>query len=61
MLTSEFKDSHPATSWIDMVNMRHILVHGYYQIDSKIVWATIKYDLPKLKLQLADYLNELAE
>ena len=30
MLTNEIKDQHPATPRIDIVGMRHVLVHGYY-------------------------------
>lgn len=30
MLTNDFKGQHPATPWIDIVGMRHVLVHVYY-------------------------------
>ncbi len=58
MLTKEFRDAHPATNWRDIIDMRHILVHGYYQVDSRIVWATIRNDLPLLKIQIAEYIKE---
>jgi len=58
MLTNEFKDAHSATNWKDIINMRHILVHGYYQVDSRIVWVTIRNDLPTLKKQIEEYLKE---
>jgi len=58
MLTKEFKDAHTATNWKDIINMRHILVHGYYHVDSRIVWVTIKSDLPILEKQVDEYLNE---
>ena len=61
MLTNEFRNTHPATNWRDIIDMRHILVHGYYQVDSKIVWASIRNDLPILKMQVAEYLKEQAE
>ena len=42
-----------------MIGMRHILVHGYYQIKDEIVWATIETELQPLKekilLLLQDY------
>ena len=59
MLTHEFKDSHPVTPWKDIINMRHILVHGYYQVDSREVWMTIKNDLPLLEKQIEQYLTEI--
>ena len=58
MLTSEFKDAHPDTSWKDIVRMRHILVHGYYQIDAAILWHTIINDLPPLRKQIDSYLDQ---
>lgn len=59
MLTNEFKESHPDTNWNDIIRMRHILVHGYYQVDSRIVWITIQNDIPILEAQIDKYLNEL--
>lgn len=61
MLTAAFKESHPLTPWRDIINMRHILVHGYYHVDSREVWATIVNDLPPLKTQIADYLSEFRD
>lgn len=58
MLTREFRENHPRTSWKDIINMRHILVHGYYQVDSRIVWQTIVNDLPLLKEQISGYIRE---
>ncbi len=39
--------------------MRHILVHGYYHIDSSIVWQAIHNDLPQLKTDIEKLLDEL--
>ena len=61
MLTHEFKDDHPETPWQDIINMRHILVHGYYQVDSREVWNSIKNDLPVLSKQIDKYLAEYDE
>ena len=38
--------------------MRHVLVHGYYQIKDEIVWATVQEDLQPLKTQIISYLKE---
>jgi len=59
LLTKEFKTNHPSIEWEDMIGMRHILVHGYYQIKDEIIWATIETELQPLKekllLLLADH------
>lgn len=59
MLTLEFRENHTEISWKDIINMRHILVDDYYQVDASIVWSTIDNDLPQLKQHIQIYLSEL--
>lgn len=49
LLSKEFKLHHTSIDWDDMIGMRHILVHGYYQIKDEIIWATIETELQPLK------------
>jgi uncharacterized protein with HEPN domain len=56
LVTKEFKDSHPEIEWKLLIGMRHILVHGYYQIKDEIVWATIQTELQPLKEKLKNIL-----
>ena len=58
MLTNEFRDSHPQTAWRDIIAMRHVLVHGYYQVSAKQVWRVVHEDLPLLKEQVKSYGKE---
>lgn len=57
-LTNEFKETHIQTPWKYIVGMRHILVHGYYQINRKSVINTIRQDFPILRIQILKYLSE---
>lgn len=41
-LTNDFRNNHPEIEWKKIISMRHILVHGYYDTDEKIVWDTTK-------------------
>ena len=34
--------------WPEVVNMRHRLVHGYFDINLDILWATVQTSLPDL-------------
>lgn len=61
MLTNEFREAHPQTAWRDIIAMRHVLVHGYYQVSTKQVWKVIQEDLPPLKEQLATYYKGIVE
>ncbi len=59
-LTLEFKDTHPATPWRQIVAMRHILVHGYYQVSASEIYNVYKTDLPGLLTQISSYLDEIS-
>ncbi|MCH5223832.1 MAG: DUF86 domain-containing protein [Muribaculaceae bacterium] len=57
-MTKDFINTHPNTPWKHIINMRHFLVHGYYQVSKKIVWETAKLDLKSLKSQVEKYIEE---
>ncbi|MCX6271563.1 MAG: DUF86 domain-containing protein [Bacteroidetes bacterium] len=57
LLTNNFKSKYPSVEWNDMIGMRHVMVHGYYQIKDEIVWATIETELPPLKEQILKIIN----
>ena len=57
-LTKEFISSHSEVPWRAIINMRHVLVHGYYQIEPQILWETINNDLMELKEAIERYLTE---
>lgn len=38
----------PDIPWPDVVNMRNRLVHGYFDINLDILWATVRTSLPDL-------------
>jgi uncharacterized protein with HEPN domain len=57
-LSNEFKESHANVAWGSMIGMRHVLVHGYFETDTEIVWKVVEKDLPDLKKQLEAILAE---
>ena len=52
LLSVPFKESHTQIDWEPIICMRHVLVHGYYQIRDEIVWETIEMELQPLKEQI---------
>lgn len=58
-LTNDFKESHPDTPWRQIVSMRHILVHGYYQVTADEIFNVYQQDLPILLQQLSSYFAEM--
>jgi uncharacterized protein with HEPN domain len=59
LLTKDFKNKFNSISWDDIIGMRHVLVHGYYQIRDEIVWTTIENDLPPFKREILQIFNEI--
>ena len=57
LLTKDFKSKYESIEWDDIIGMRHILVHGYYQIKDEIIWATIETELAPLKSKLQKLLK----
>jgi uncharacterized protein with HEPN domain len=57
-LSSSFRESYPEVAWGGMIGMRHVLVHGYFETNTTLVWKVIERDLPVLKEQLTEILAE---
>ena len=57
-LSKEFVAAHPQTNWQEIADMRHHLVHGYYQVDSTIIWEVIQHNLKPLREEIVRYLLE---
>jgi len=51
-ITKEFKAKHPEIEWRVIINLRHVLVHGYYKIKQEVIWDIIQKDLQPLKEQI---------
>ena len=58
LLTKHFKAEHVTIEWNDIIGMRHVLVHGYYQIKDEIIWATIEAELQPLRKEILDLREE---
>ncbi len=61
MLTNEFRDRHSEIPWRQIIDMRNVLVHGYYTTSPLFVWETYTNDLPLLKQQVEIFISELSE
>ena len=48
-LSKEFKTINDNIEWETIIGLRHVLVHGYYQINAEKVWKIIQKDLLPLK------------
>jgi uncharacterized protein with HEPN domain len=57
-LPQEFRDRHPQLEWGQIVAFRNVLVHAYFSIKLPIVWETINHDVPALRRQVAQILEQ---
>lgn len=53
------KRNHPEIPWKDMLEMRNKLIHEYFGVNIKVVWKTIKEDIPFLKEKIGKLMDEL--
>lgn len=51
----------PEIEWSKIIGMRNVLVHGYFEIDTEIVWEAASRDAPALKPYLERLLQWLEE
>lgn len=52
------KSKYSDIQWQDIVSMRNRLIHGYFDVNVKLVWNTIKNNLPPLIKTLKEILEE---
>ncbi len=48
-LPVEVRTVAPEIPWPKIIGMRNVLVHGYFDIDTDIVWQAVTSDVPSLK------------
>lgn len=47
-ISEEYRSSHPEIPWAMIRGMRNRLIHAYWEVNSGLVWSTVKQDLPEL-------------
>lgn len=58
-LPEDVRASAPEIEWAKIMGMRNILVHGYFEIDSAIVWDAATRDVPLLKRGIQQLLERI--
>jgi uncharacterized protein with HEPN domain len=60
-LPEEVRSLAPDVPWASIIGMRNVLVHGYFEIDTDIVWDAVQRDVPELKPKIEALLKRLEE
>ena len=43
------REDNPEIPWKRMVGLRNIVIHGYFGVDTEIIWRIITVNLPDVK------------
>lgn len=55
----EFRNKYPDVPWKEMAGMRDRLIHEYFGVNYKIVWKTVKEELPRLEKRIKEIVKEI--
>jgi len=58
-IPSLVKKRYSEIKWAKVKGMRNRLIHEYFGVNIKVVWKTIKEDVPELKEKMSELLKEL--
>lgn len=58
-LSQNLTDKYPEVPWGEIIGLRNVLVHNYFEIDQEVTWGIVENDLPPLRKQVETILREL--
>ena len=58
-VATEIRDANPDIPWSSIIGMRNNLVHGYNEVNYRLVWRTVQNDLQVLEEMTPQILEDL--
>jgi uncharacterized protein with HEPN domain len=58
---AEIREQYPEIPWKIMGRMRDRVIHGYDSVNLKIIWDTVKNDIPEVKPLIQKMLDDHQE
>jgi uncharacterized protein with HEPN domain len=58
-ISQRTREKHNNIPWKDMAGMRDKLIHDYFGVDVEQVWLTASNDIPTLKIEIEEVVNNL--
>lgn len=59
-IPASIRNKYPQIPWKKISGMRDKLVHEYFSVNIKVVWKTIKEDIPPIKPLIHEILKSLS-
>ncbi len=56
-LSAELRQKYSEVSWKDAAKFRDVVAHKYETLEMEVVYNTLKFDFPELKLQIEKILE----
>jgi len=53
-IPAEFKKEHNDIEWRILKDFRNFIIHEYFGVDNQMVWNTIQYRIPELKVSISE-------
>jgi len=57
-ISDDLKQKYPDVSWREMRGMRNFVTHQYFGVELSDIWSTVVNDIPLLKKQVQDMIND---
>ncbi|GAB7140068.1 hypothetical protein RsTz2092_00160 [Deferribacterales bacterium RsTz2092] len=48
-LSLEFRNKHTELNWFQIIGVRNIAAHGYWQLNMEQIWQEVTKDIPELE------------
>ena len=59
-LSPSFRAKYPMIPWIQIIGMRNVVVHQYWEVNLDVVWEAATRDVPALVKRLSNVVEERA-
>ncbi len=57
-VSKDYREAHPEVPWVEAMNIRHKVVHDYFEVSYTVLWSTIREELPALETMLSGLVEQ---
>ena len=57
-ISDTLKEKYPTIEWQPIKRFRNVIINEYFGVSVQILWGVVQKELPKLKIQIQQILND---